>query len=134
MIGHSNFTTGFNPVKMPVNIDEAYRLIHLFRQVQQVKLENQQRKKKHTEVIFFYYFLKSEKIVKLWIKTDIFISITNVWENICTDCQEYRIIGLTPTGSLIILYSWQQYIYVPIHLKENGYIYYITVFRDASCT
>ena len=133
MIGHSNITTGFTPVKMHVNIDEAYRLIYLFRQVQQIKLENQQWKKK-TEVIFFSYFLKSENTVKLWIKTDIFISFTNVWGNICTDCQEYGIIGLAPTGSPIILYSWQQYIYFPIHLKENGYIYYIKVFRDASCT
>ena len=44
----SIITTGFNLIKMPLKTDEAFRLVHLLRQVQQVKLLNytqkQQRK------------------------------------------------------------------------------------------
>ena len=45
------------------------------------------------------HVFSSEHIVKLWIEIEISISFAYIWENVCTDCQEYRINELALTAS-----------------------------------
>ena len=80
LISHSSITTGLNLIKN-LNTNEAYRISHLFRKAQHVKLDNweKKKKKKKKKKKTDFFFLKSENTVKLWIKTDTSISFTDVW-------------------------------------------------------